>query len=121
MERFPTRVDDGTLAIETPDGWLTIGDMETIVDIVGGETYTIEYTEKEASVPWLDAGDDGRLTIDVRDTLADYSFDREFVQNVANTPLDETNADDYPKRTALFVDLVTTIWESKGTMNAQSS
>lgn len=114
MGRFQTRIDDGTLAIEIPDGWLTIGDMETIIDIVGGETYTIEYTDAEASVPWLDVEDDGRLTIDVRDTLDNYSFDREFVLNIANTPLDKTNSDGNPVRTAFFVDLVTTIWESKG-------
>lgn len=120
MERFHTRVDDGTLVLDTPDGWLTIGEMETIIDLVGGETYTIEYTDAEASVPWLDVEDDGQLTVDVRETLSDYSFDREFVQHVSDTPIDEMNSDDFPKRTTLFVDLVTTIWESKGTMNAES-
>lgn len=117
MDRYQTRIEGGTLSIEVEDGWLEVGEMDAIHDLVGGETYTIEYTEEEAAMPWLDT-DDGAVTVDVRETLADASYDDELVQNLASVPLSETGSNGYPLRTEVFVDLVTHIWDSKGAVSA---
>lgn len=117
MDQHRIHIEDGTLAVELDDGWLEVGEMDAIYDLFGGETYTIEYDDEVAAVPWLST-DDGDLTVDVSETLADISFDDEFVRNLRNTPLDEIGPNGYPVRTELFADLVTDIWDSKGNPSA---
>jgi hypothetical protein len=117
MERFQTRIDDdGVLYVEGPDDWLEVGAMDDVVELVGGETYTLEYGERQQAVSWLNTDEDGTITFDVRETIDDVSFDREFVTNLANTGL-ETGPDGYPKRTAFFADMMTEIWDSKGNLD----
>lgn len=116
MERFQTRIDDGTLYVEDGEGWIEVGAMDDIVDLIGGETYTLEYDERQRAVSWLDTDDDGRLTFDVRETIDEISFDREFVTNLANTGL-EAGPDDYPKRTTFFAEMMVEIWDSKGNLD----
>jgi len=116
MERFQTRIDDGTLYVEGEDGWLEVGAMDDIVDIVGGETYTLEYDERQQAVSWLDTDDEGRITFDVRETIDDISFDREFVTNLANADL-EADPGGYPRRTSFFAEMMIEIWDSKGNLD----
>jgi len=116
MERFQTRIDDGTLYVEDGGGWIEVGAMDDVVELVGGETYTLEYGERQQAVSWLDTDDQGRITFDVRETIDDLSFDREFVTNLANTGLDP-GPDDYPRRTMFFADMMVEIWDSKGALD----
>lgn len=119
MARYCSTIEDGSLFIKLPEGTLEVGEMDTIVDILGGETYTVEYTEKEASLSWLDT-EDARITFDVHDVLDDYSFGEEFVETLAGAPLSQTDSEGYPVRTSVFTDLVTSIWDSKGTVTDSS-
>lgn len=114
MERHETKIMDGTLYIESDKEWLEIGDIEDICELVGGETYTIEYNDRQRTQSWLDTDEEGQLTFDVRETLARMDYDDEFFGIMAQTSHSETNEDEYSNRTTLFADLMTDIWDSKG-------
>lgn len=127
MKRYETAVRDGVLYLEAPDGadgdpaddpdgWLDIGPMDAVVDEVGGETYELQYDRRQRQVGWLDTDEDGRLSFDVRETIRDTTFDRDFVAALAGTPGDESNDEGVAKRVAVFADLVTTIWDGKGSI-----
>ncbi|WP_255171520.1 hypothetical protein [Natrononativus amylolyticus] len=114
MRRFDTTFTDGTFYLETPDDWIEVGSEETLLELLG-ETYTIEYDEQERTVAWLDT-DDGELTFDVRETLEEMSFTEEFVAQIADCELSRTTDDGVPVRTAVFADMMQTIWDSKGNL-----
>lgn len=108
--------DEGTNATDADDRWLEIGPMDAIVDLVGGETYELQYDRRQKQVGWLDTDEDGTLSFDVRETVRTTTFDDEFVRNVAGVPADGTTEDGQPQRAAVFADLLTTIWDSKGNL-----
>lgn len=113
--RYETRIDEGVLYLDGTRGRLEVGPMERIVEEVGGETYTVQYGSRESSVyDWLD--DDGEaLDIEVRETLASYPMPTSVVRALGEIPLD---GDPTPTRTEYFADLVTSIWDAKGDMDA---
>lgn len=117
MERYETRIDDGTLYVEVGDDDLEIGRLEDVYELVGGESYTIEYDEKAQATSWIDTDDDGTFTFDVRETLADMDYNETIVEKLASKPVDATNADGYPVRTATFAQLMMEIWDSKGAVD----
>lgn len=120
VQRYDTRLDDdGTFFVEGPDEWVEIGSMEEICELVGGETYSIEYDDRERAAGWLETESDGRLTFDVRETLTGMTFDEEFVRTVSDAPLDAQDANESSSRTFLFVELMTNIWDSKGNIDSE--
>ena len=116
MRRHETRVEDGVLAIETDDGWLEIGEMDDVTSLLG-ETYEIEYDERERTAAWLQTDEGGTLSFPVAKTIEGLSFDAEFVGLVAGTPLDELDEDGIPQRTAFFANMMREIWDSKGNLD----
>ncbi len=112
MERFDTRIDDGYLYIETPEGELEVGAMDDVVELLG-ETYTLEYDDEARAAAWLNTEPDGTITFDVRETLAGMDFDEAFVKRVAGWSTAET-PDGYPRRTEQFAELMAEIWDAKG-------
>lgn len=116
--RYEPRIADGTLYLERDDHSLEIGSMEQIVELAGGETYTIEYTDRQSAAAWLDTDDENQITFDVREAVGELPHSPEFVTNLENAPLEETTDEGYPKRTSLFVDLFTEILDSKGNLEA---
>ncbi|WP_435102913.1 hypothetical protein [Halarchaeum sp. P4] len=114
VTRYQTKIEDETFAVETDDGWLEVGDVEDIIDLFGGETYVLEYSDKQASVAWLDTDEDNTITVDVRETMETMSYTDDFVSKLASTPLDEETDEGYPKRTDLYVALMREILDSKG-------
>ena len=117
VTRYETKVEDGTYYLESPDGWLEIGPMDALVDLLGGEEYTLEYTQEQASASWLNTDDDATITVDVRETLESMSFTDDVVSNVANCSLDREGEQGYPIRTEVFADLFGTILETKGNVD----
>ena len=115
MKRYQTRVDDGTFLIESEDGWIEVGEMDDIIDLVGGPTYTVTYGKRERTVSWLDTDEDGSFSFDVRETLTEITFDREFVMHLSRVPADETD-DSYPRRASYFADAMMGIWDAKGSI-----
>lgn len=115
--QYAIRVEDETVFVSGEDGAVEVGELSDVYDLVGGETYTIEYGENAAQMPWLDTAADGTLTFDVREALAGMGVGGEFAEALAETPLDPGD-DGVPRRTALFADLVTHIWDEKGEIDA---
>ncbi|SFR91586.1 hypothetical protein SAMN05216559_0942 [Halomicrobium zhouii] len=113
MQRYDTRIDDGTLYIEAGEGDLEIGSMDDVCEILG-ESYTLEYDEEAQAAGWLQTDEDGTITFDVRETIDDLDYNETFVEKMAEEPLDRENPDGYPVRTAAFADLMGEIWDSKG-------
>lgn len=85
MARAGTRVEDGTVYVLAGERRIEVGDLATIVDLVGGPAWTITYTEAEKERPELDTADEG-LTVDVVDTIEAMTFDESFVETLAAQP-----------------------------------
>ncbi|RQG97951.1 hypothetical protein [Natrarchaeobius chitinivorans] len=115
--RYGATVDDGWLYLEGDDERLEIGSMETVIELFGGETYTIEYEPQQSGAAWLATDEDDTITFDVRETLVDWAYTEEFVANVEACSLEETDGDGYPLRASVFVDVVTSIWDAKGNLD----
>lgn len=109
MRRYETTVrTDGTFAIQGPDDeLLDVGEFESIVDTLG-EEYSVEYDIDTRAYPWLETEDDV-LTIDVRPTLKEISFNDEFVTLLADVP---TN-----NRESVFIDMLRAIWDARGNLD----
>ncbi|WP_440772562.1 hypothetical protein [Natronorubrum sp. DTA28] len=116
MRRYETTFSDGTFFLETGDDWIEVGTEEALLELLG-ETYSIEYSEKERASPWLETDDEGVLTVDVRETLSELTFRKEFVEQIADCELSATTEDGVPVRTAVFADMIQSIWEAKGNVD----
>lgn len=115
MQRYATRIDDGTLHIESDDGWLEVGAMSDVYDLVGGRTYDIEYDDAQRLMAWVDAPD-GTMTIDVREVIEEMDYAADFVARLTAAPLDETTDEGYPERTARYAERMTAIWDARGAL-----
>lgn len=114
--RYEAVIRDDTLYIERESDPLEVGSMDDVVDLFGGETYRIEYTDRQSATAWLSTDDENGIEIDVRESLADWAYPDELVTNVADSSLEATDEDGYPMRTAVFADMVTAIWDAKGNL-----
>ncbi|MFW5955991.1 MAG: hypothetical protein ACOCQY_01160 [Halorhabdus sp.] len=115
MQRYDTRLEDGTLYVEWDGDWLDVGSMATIRELLGGETFEIEYDDQQATTPWLaNSLEDNTLTFDVTETILGMDFNEEFVQEIAEQPLEETGMQGHPVRTEAFAEKMREIWESQG-------
>jgi len=86
MVRYETVVEDGTVSVAYEDDRLEIGDLETIVELVGGRAWTIQYSDREKQAhPELNTADEG-LTVDVVDTINAMTFGEGFVETLAAQP-----------------------------------
>lgn len=115
--RFSATVEGNILYLENDDNRVEIGSMDAIIGLMGGETYTLEYTSQQAGVSWLSTDKDPAITLDVRQELVDWRYSEELVTNVEKSPLDEPGESGYSQRLEVFVDMVTAIWDSKGELN----
>jgi|GEM_PF-1093122 hypothetical protein len=113
MDRRATRIEDDVVELETESGWLYVGTTDDVVALAGGPTYELQYDEPDR-YSWLDTDDDGVLRFDVLETVESMTHPPEFVETVADVPLDEPDAEEYPKRTAVFMDVLTEAWGRKG-------
>ncbi|WP_135663612.1 hypothetical protein [Halorhabdus rudnickae] len=115
MQRYDTKLEDGTLFVEWADEWLEVGKIDALRDLFGGETYEIEYDETQSKAPWLENDlEEQTLTFDVTETLVEMDFDEEFVADVAEEPIEETGPRGYPVRTEAFAEKMIEIWEAQG-------
>lgn len=120
MIRYETTVDDGHISLVHEDEQIEVGTMAAVVDLVGGETYSLSYTDAQASTAWLQVDGDNTLTIDVPDAVERLTHTSEFATLVEDCPLDETGDSGYPRRTELFATLLMKIWDSKGNLDSLS-
>lgn len=116
MKRHDTRIEGDEIFVETDDGWLEVGSLDDLYDRFGGETYTIEYEDFGRAVDWLSLDEDGTMTFDVRETLAEMDYPSDFVADLRARDLSAD--EDIPERTAYFADFMRTVWDSKGAVDA---
>ncbi|OVE85212.1 hypothetical protein [Natronolimnobius baerhuensis] len=116
--RYEGVVDNGTLYLVEDNHQIEIGQMDAVVDLIGGETYTLEYDEKQSAAAWLSTDDDNTITLDVREELVDWVYTEDLIQNITDTSLEQTGDSGHPIRTEVFADMVTSIWDSKGNLEA---
>lgn len=115
--RYEPQIEAETLYLECKQHRIEVGTMDCIVELAGGESYTIEYTDRQSAAAWLLTDDDNTITFDVREVVGEMPHTQDLVSNLENCPINETTVDGDPKRAALFVDLVTEIWDSKGNLD----
>ena len=103
MTRYETIVEDGHVAVASADGTIAVGDLETVIDAVGGPAWTIRYTNAEKRRhPKMDTSDEG-LTVDVVDMLQAMTHGEQFVETLAACPAEPQDGDDLSPRMGLFV------------------
>lgn len=100
--RYQTTVSDGIVSVISDSDEVVIGDVETIVELVGGPTWTITYAEQEKqNYPGLDTSDEG-LMVDVVDTVHAMTFDESFVETLKAQPGEPISNDAVSPRLGLF-------------------
>jgi len=103
VTRYETFVEDGTVYVGAPDGQLRVGDLDVILDAVGGPSWTITYSDAEKERhPEMDTSDEG-LTVDVVDMMHTMTFGERFVETMAAHPDETAAAAELSPRTGLFV------------------
>jgi hypothetical protein len=103
-QRYGTTVEDGTVYVDTPDRRVPVGEVERVLDHVGGSAWRVEYPqEQKRRYPDLDTSDEG-LVVDVVDVINAMTLDRSFVETLAAQP-DRTHGagDTMPPRLGMFV------------------
>ncbi len=102
--RYETTVENGTVFVGTDDGRVEVGDVDSVVDLVGGHAWTIEYTERQKrEYPDLDTSDEG-LTVDVVDVMNAMTHDQAFVRTLeAQPPMPVPEDGGVSPRVGLFV------------------
>jgi hypothetical protein len=112
MKRYEPECVDGRLFVVADEDRVEVGSIDDVVAAVGGETYTIEYDEKQRQQPWLDT-DDGELEIDVRDAVTSLPHTPELVDGIRDVDM---NTDRYglPTRTVEFADRFVDVLEAQG-------
>ena len=65
MTRYATFVEAGTVYVGSEDGQVEVGDVDDILDVIGGPAWTISYTDaaKERH-PAMDTSDEGLVVDD---------------------------------------------------------
>jgi len=105
MTRYETVVEDGTIYVGTGDGPLEVGDLDAALTVVGGPSWTIQYSEEQKERhPGMDTSDEG-LTVDVVDMMQAMTHSERFVETLAAQPLEavDEDEDEVSPRLGLFV------------------
>lgn len=91
--------------VSTPEGRLLVGDLDLVIDAVGGHAWTIEYSQWEREqYEDLDTSDAG-LTVDVVDMMESMTHGDSFVETLRAHPAEppEDTEGALPPRLGLFV------------------
>ncbi|WP_228546257.1 hypothetical protein [Halegenticoccus tardaugens] len=88
-KRYKHECVDGTLVLVAGDDRVEVRTVDDVVAAVGGETYTIEYDERQRTQPCLEI-DDGTLEVDVRETATTLSHTEETVSELRAATDDAT-------------------------------
>ena len=99
---YGTIVEDDTVYVEADGGRIAVGELDTIIELVGGPAWTIEYDESEKRRYDLDTADEG-LTVDVVDTIYAMTFGEAFVETLRTQPGSTDDGEVVPPRLGLFV------------------
>lgn len=112
MKQYEPERRDGSLYLVCEGHSVEIGTVDDIVDVIGGETYEIEYGEEQRAQPWLDT-EDGVLEIDTRDAVTSMTHTPEFVSDLEEYDM-ATDRYGLPTRTVEFAHGMIDILERQG-------
>lgn len=103
MTRYGFAVEEGTVFIEADLGRIEVGELDTILDLLGGPSWTIEYDDEDIErYPNLDTSDAG-LTVDIVDSINAMTVGPEFVETLKAQPKTvEGDEDTISPRLGLF-------------------
>lgn len=102
MSRYETFIEDRTIYVGSDDGPLEVGRLDDAIEVVGGPSWTISYSEEfKRRHPDMDTSDEG-LTVDVADMINAMTHSEQFVEALAAQPA-EAPTDDISPRLGLFV------------------
>lgn len=103
MTRYRTTITEGTVYVVSASDTVEIGDVEVILDRVGGPSWTVSYSESvKQNYSELDTSDEG-LTVDVIDAIHAMTFDEAFVEGFKAQPAEQRSDDPVSPRLGLFV------------------
>lgn len=111
MKRYEPECENGTLFLVSGDDWVEVGDIDDVVDAMGGDTFSIEFDEKQRTQPWLET-DDGKLVIDVRDTVTTLPFTPEQVAELREYDMG-TDRYGLPTRTYEYANILVDILDQE--------
>lgn len=101
--RYETVVEDGHIVVAAGDGELHVGSVDTVIGLLGGPAWTIEYSEaQKRRYPDLDTDDEG-LTVDVVDMINNMRLERSFVESLRVLPDEPVEDRPISPREGLFV------------------
>jgi len=101
MARYETFIEEGTIYVGSDDGPIEVGALEAAIEVVGGPSWTITYSEEfKQRHPEADTSDEG-LTVDVADMINAMTHSEQFVETLAAQPAEAE--DDISPRLGLFV------------------
>lgn len=115
--RFEAVLPNDKLYLENEETSIEVASIYTIIELISGETYTIEYSDRQASAAWLSTNGENLITFDVRQTILETPYTAEFVERLASFPREELGDTGYPKRTEEFSKHITEIWDEKGSVH----
>lgn len=103
MARYETVIEDGTVRVGSPDGLVEVGGLDLALDVIGGPSWEITYSDdlKERH-PDLDTSDEG-LIVDVVDIMNTMTHSRRFVETLSALPREPTDDDEVSPRLGLFI------------------
>lgn len=103
VTRYETFVEAGTVYVASEEGRIDVGDVDGILDVVGGPAWTITYTDaaKERR-PSMGTSDEG-LVVDVVDIIQAMTHGEKFVRTLEAHPVETPEEDALAPRTGLFV------------------
>jgi len=101
MARYETFIEEGTIYVGSDDGPIEVGDLAEAIEVVGGPSWTITYSEEfKQRHPDADTSDEG-LTVDVADMINAMTHSERFVETLAAQPAEGDG--DISPRLGLFV------------------
>ncbi|MFW6436741.1 MAG: hypothetical protein ACOCYZ_03820 [Halococcoides sp.] len=106
MTRHPTTVEDGTIYVGEGEDRLPVGDLDRVIEAVGGFSWTIRYTDAERERHPGMATDDAGLTVDVVDVMLAMTHSDRFRETLAAHPVElpeSAPTSSIAPRTGLFV------------------
>ena len=104
MGRYRATVESDVVYVEADVGRIKVGPLSTMIEIIGGPSWTIVYDDTERYRRDLDTSDEG-LTIDVRDTIEAMTFGGKFLMTLKSQPeiIPGGNRDAVSPRLGLFM------------------
>lgn len=103
MVRYETVIRDETVYVGSDDGLIEVGSLDDVLEVVGGPSWEISYSEEvRERHPGLDTSDEG-LIVDVVDIMNTMTHSKRFVEMLSAQPLETADDDEVSPRLGLFI------------------